>query len=142
MPEPQSAASRARRSSRPPTSPACDGSDQQLLPAAPLLQAVQQHAWLRRQSLRELLDPDLFGACGNAHTSGTISLVILERLCDEVLGWHPGMPYGEAYDQATLPGPWTTSQLTASRVDAVASSLCRANAVRVQLGLPADLGLW
>jgi hypothetical protein len=43
-----------------------------------------------------------FGAYGNAHASGTIGLVILERFCDEVLGWHPRMLYGEAYDQTTL----------------------------------------
>jgi hypothetical protein len=104
MPEPQPAASRARRPSRARTTPARYGTDQQRLPAAPLLQAVQQHARLRRQSLRELLGPKLFGAYGNVHASGSITLVTLERICDEVLGWHPRMLYGEAYDQATL-GP-------------------------------------
>jgi hypothetical protein len=87
--------------SRSCTAPARDGSDQRL-PAAPLLQAVQQRARRRRQSLRELLGPELFGAYGNAHTSGTISLVTLERFCDEVLGWHPRMLYGDAYDQASI----------------------------------------
>jgi hypothetical protein len=88
MPEPQPAASRPRRSSRPRTAPARDGTDYQRLPAAPLLQAVQQRA-RRRQSLRELLGPELFGAYGNAHASGSISLVTLERFCDEALDWHP-----------------------------------------------------
>jgi hypothetical protein len=83
-----------------------DSPDHHRLAAAALLHAVQQRARLRRQSLRELLGPELFGAYGNANTSGTISLVILERFCDEVLGWHPRMLYGEAYDQATLaPSP-------------------------------------
>jgi hypothetical protein len=44
-----------------------------------------------------------FGAYGNAQATGTVSLVTLERFCDEVLGWHPRMLYGEAYYQATLP---------------------------------------
>jgi hypothetical protein len=81
------------------------GADHHRLAAAPLLRAVQQHARLRRQSLRELVGPELFGAYGNAQATGTISLVTLERFCDEVLGWHPRMLYGEAYDQATLPPP-------------------------------------
>jgi hypothetical protein len=102
MPEPQPAVSSGRRPSQPRTSPARDGADHQRLPAAPLLQAVQQCARRRRQSLRELLGPELFGAYGNAHASGSISLITLERFCDEVLGWHPRMLYGEAYDQATL----------------------------------------
>ncbi|HZD68740.1 MAG TPA: hypothetical protein VFA45_07425 [Actinomycetes bacterium] len=27
---------------------------------------------------------------------------MLERFCDEVLGWHPRMLYGDAYDHAAL----------------------------------------
>ena len=102
MPEPPAAASPARRLRRPRSTPFHGGTDNQRLPAAPLLQAVQQHARRRRQSLRELLGPELFGAYGNAHASGSVSLVTLERFCDEVLGWHPRMLYGEAYDRATL----------------------------------------
>jgi hypothetical protein len=104
MPEPPPAASTASRGhppSPPRTSPAPDGADHHR-PAAPLLGAVQQRARLRRQSLRELLGPELLGAYGNAPTSGTISLVTLERFRDEVLGWHPRMLYSEAYDNATL----------------------------------------
>jgi hypothetical protein len=48
-----------------------------------------------------LLGRELVGAYGNAQSTGTVSLVTLERFCDEVLGWHPRMLY-EAYDQATL----------------------------------------
>jgi hypothetical protein len=106
MPEPPAAAKTAnhrRQPSPPRRSPAPHGVDHHRLPAAPLLGVIQQRARLRRQSLRELLGPELFGAYGNAHTSGSISLVTLERFCDEVLGWHPRMVYGEAYDEATLP---------------------------------------
>jgi len=99
---PPAAASRARRPSPPRTSPVPDSPDRNRLPAAPLLHAIQQRARLRHQSLRELLGPELFGAYGNAQAAGTISLVTLERFCDEVLGWHPRMLYGEAYDQASV----------------------------------------
>jgi hypothetical protein len=108
MPEPPPAArttNRRRQHLGPRRSPAPDAADHHRLAAAPLLRAIQQRARLRRQSLRELLGPELFGAYGNAHTTGTVSLVTLERFCDEVLGWHPRMLYGEAYDQATLPPP-------------------------------------
>jgi hypothetical protein len=86
----------------PPTGP-----DRNRLPSGPLLEAVRRLAHLRHQSLRELLGPELFVAYNNAHASGTVSLVTLERFCDEVLGWHPRMLYGDAYDQAAFhtPGP-------------------------------------
>jgi hypothetical protein len=58
--------------------------------------APSSSARLRRQSLRELLGPELFGAYGNAQATGTVSLVTLERFCDEILGWHPRMLYGKA----------------------------------------------
>ncbi len=76
------------------------GADNHRLPAAPLLAAVRRYATLRHLSLRELLGDELFAAYGNAHQAGTIRLVILERFCDEVLGWHPRMLYGDAYDHA------------------------------------------
>jgi hypothetical protein len=41
-------------------------------------------------------------AYGNAQAAGTISLLTLERFSDDVLGWHPRMLYGDAYDQATI----------------------------------------
>jgi hypothetical protein len=40
-----------------------------------VLHAIQRRARLRRQSLRQLLGPDLFSAYENAQTSGTISLL-------------------------------------------------------------------
>jgi hypothetical protein len=67
-----------------------------------VLHAIQRRARMRRQSLRQLLGPELFSLYGNAQAAGTVSLLTLERLCDEVLGWHPRMLYGQAYDQATL----------------------------------------
>jgi hypothetical protein len=90
------------RTSRPRRSAPAQGADRKRLPAAPVLHAIQQRARLRRQSLRQLLGPDLFSAYGNAQAAGTVSLLTLERFCDEVLGWHPRMLYGDAYDQATL----------------------------------------
>jgi hypothetical protein len=78
------------------------GADNHRLPSAPLLAAVRGYADLRRLPLRDLLGPELFGAYGNAHQAGTVSLIVLERFCDEVLGWHPRMLYGDAYDRAAL----------------------------------------
>jgi hypothetical protein len=96
---------RARRRACPPRqrrrAPA-KGADRNRLPAAPLLAAVRRHAHLRHLSLRELLGPELFAAYGNAHQAGTVSLIVLERFCDEVLGWHPRMLYGDAYDHAAF----------------------------------------
>ncbi len=90
---------RSRPTSRTPRAPAT-GADNHRLPAAPLLAAVRRHADLRQVSLRELLGYELFAAYGNAHQAGTIRLLIVERFCDEVLGWHPRMLYGDAYDHA------------------------------------------
>jgi hypothetical protein len=94
-----SAACHRRRGERPAIAPA-QGADRNRLPARPVLAEVVQLARRRRLSLRELLGPELFGAYGNAQVAGTMSLVTLERFCDEVLGWHPRSLYGDAYDQA------------------------------------------
>jgi len=94
-----------RRRSRPPRQrrPApARGADTNRLPSAPLLAAVRHYADRRRLPLRDLLGPELFGAYGNARQAGTVSLIILERFCDEVLGWHPRMLYGDAYDHAAF----------------------------------------
>jgi hypothetical protein len=90
------------RASRPRRSALAQGADRNRLPAAPVLQAIQRRARVRRQSLRQLLGPELFSTYGNAQATGTISLLTLERFCDEVLGWHPRMLYGEAYDHAAI----------------------------------------
>jgi hypothetical protein len=81
------------------------GADRNRLPSDPILEAVRRLARLRRRSLRELLGPDLFVAYCNARVAGTINLVTLERFCDEVLGWHPRMLYGDAYDEAAFRPP-------------------------------------
>jgi hypothetical protein len=91
----------ARRPSRPRPAPAT-GADNHRLPAAPLLEAVKRYARRRGEPLKTLLGPELDGVYDNAQASGTITLVVLERFCDEVLGWHPRMLYGDAYDQAAL----------------------------------------
>ena len=88
-----------RRIERPATAPA-RGADRHRLPARPVLAEVVGLAHRRSTSLRELLGPELFGAYGNARVAGTMSLVTIERFCDEVLGWHPRSLYGDAYDQA------------------------------------------
>ncbi|HEV8648747.1 MAG TPA: hypothetical protein VG276_04925 [Actinomycetes bacterium] len=88
-----------RRRERPAMAPA-QGADRNRLPARPVLAEVVRLARRRRLSLRELLGPELFGAYGNAQVAGTMSLVTLERFCDEVLGWHPRSLYGDAYDRA------------------------------------------
>jgi hypothetical protein len=79
------------------------GADRNRLPSGPLLEAIRRLAHLRHQSLRELLGPELFVAYNNAHAAGTVNLITLERFCDEILGWHPRMLYGDAYDQAAFP---------------------------------------
>ena len=81
------------------------GADQNRLPSAPVLRAARRLARRRRESLRQLLGPDLFVAYCSARVAGTINLITLERFCDEVLGWHPRMLYGDAYDQAAFRPP-------------------------------------
>jgi hypothetical protein len=71
---------------------------------------VRRYADLRHLSLRELLGYELFAAYGNAHQAGTIPLVILERFCEEVLGWHPRMLYSDAYDRAAFAANGKRSQ--------------------------------
>jgi hypothetical protein len=96
-----------RKRSRPPRQrrPApARGADTNRLQAAPLLEAVKRYARRRHEPLKVLLGPELDGVYDNAEASGTITLVVLERFCDEVLGWHPRMLYGDAYDRAAFAG--------------------------------------
>jgi hypothetical protein len=90
---------------RPPGQPRrapAHGADRNRLPAAPLLAAVRRYAQRRHLTLKELLGPQLDGAFDHAQAAGTISLLMLERFCDDVLGWHPRMLYGDAYDHAAF----------------------------------------
>ena len=88
------------RSQEPPR-----GADRNRLPSAPVLDAVRRLARLRHESLRGLLGAELFIAYCNAHATGTINLITLERLCDEILGWHPRMLYADAYDERLFRPP-------------------------------------
>ncbi len=88
------------RGQEPPT-----GADRNRLPSAPVLDAVRRLARLRHESLRGLLGAELFIAYCNAHATGTINLITLERLCDEILGWHPRMLYADAYDERLFRPP-------------------------------------
>jgi hypothetical protein len=49
--------------------------------------------------VEELLDGALHDRVREAARTGTITVRSAERCCD-VLGWHPRMLWGEAYDQA------------------------------------------
>jgi hypothetical protein len=74
------------------------------LPAAPLLEAVHSAARRRQQPLEELLgtvdgqrSPWLLGALRQAETSGAVTVLTGEHVCDQ-LGWHPRMVWGDTYD--------------------------------------------
>jgi single-strand DNA-binding protein len=69
------------------------------LPATPLLEAIDAHAQRRRRPVEELLDERLQRLLRDAAKSGTVTVGAAERCCD-VLGWHPRMVWGQAYDQA------------------------------------------
>jgi hypothetical protein len=76
------------------------------LPAAPLLAAIQHLADRRHLPLEELLshaDEDGRGwalrAVRDARAAGEVSVQAAERLCDQVLGWHPRMVWGDTYDR-------------------------------------------
>jgi hypothetical protein len=86
------------------------GADTNRLPSAPLLAAVRRYSKRRRLPLRDLLGHELFAAYGNAYQAGTVSLIMLERFCDEVLGWHPRMLYGDTYDRAAFTANGKRSQ--------------------------------
>jgi hypothetical protein len=93
------------------------------LPAAPLIELVHSAARRRQQPLEELLgtvdgrpNPWLLAALRQAETSGTVTVLTGEHVCDQ-LGWHPRMVWGDTYDAtiadttphtATAP-PGTTS---------------------------------
>ena len=43
--------------------------------------------------------PRLLQALQHAARAGQITVLTGERVCDEVLGWHPRMVWGEQYDR-------------------------------------------
>jgi hypothetical protein len=75
--------------------------NQQPLPAEPLLAAVSSYATRRQLSLNLLFDQAARQALQRARRSGVVTLVVVERFCDE-LGLHPREMYGDAYDRAAF----------------------------------------
>jgi hypothetical protein len=73
--------------------------DRRRLPAAPLVDAVRGYARRRQQPLHTLMRPRLLQALQHAARAGRVTVLTGERICDEVLGWHPRMVWGEQYDQ-------------------------------------------
>jgi hypothetical protein len=76
--------------------------DRHPLPAAPLLEAVRGYARRRQQPLDALMRPWLLQALRRAERDGQVTLLTGERVCDEVLGWHPRMVWGDLYDAIAL----------------------------------------
>jgi hypothetical protein len=113
--------------------------DWRRLPAAPLVDAVRGYARRRQRPLDALMRPRLLQALQHAARVGEVTVLTGERVCDEVLGWHPRMVWGEQYDQVvcdptphrgTAPAGTTTAYRSGCRcLD------CRdANAARARIG--------
>jgi hypothetical protein len=73
--------------------------DRRRLPAAPLVEAVRGYARRRQRPLDALMRPRLLQALQQAARTGQVTVLTGERVCEEVLGWHPRMVWGEHYDQ-------------------------------------------
>ncbi len=73
--------------------------DRRRLPAGPLVEAVRGYARRRQRPLDALMRPRLLQALQQAARAGQVTVLTGERVCDEVLGWHPRMVWGERYDQ-------------------------------------------
>ena len=78
--------------------------DWRRLPAAPLVDAVRGYARRRQRPLDALMRPRLLQALQQAARVGQVTVLTGERVCEEVLGWHPRMVWGELYD-ATICDP-------------------------------------
>jgi len=76
--------------------------DRRALPAAPLVDAVRGYARRRQQPLDTLMRPWLLRALQHAEQAGEVTVLTGERVCDEVLGWHPRMIWGELYDTTVI----------------------------------------
>jgi hypothetical protein len=76
--------------------------DRRALPAAPLVDAVRGYARRRQQPLDALMRPWLLRAIQQAEHAGEVTVLTGERVCDEVLGWHPRMVWGELYDATVI----------------------------------------
>jgi hypothetical protein len=73
--------------------------DWRRLPAPPLVDAVRGYARRRQRPLDALMRPRLLQALQQAARVGQVTVLTGEQVCDEVLGWHPRMVWGEQYDQ-------------------------------------------
>ena len=71
--------------------------DRRLLPAAPLVEVVSGYAQRRQQPLDVLMRPWLLQALKRGERHGELTVLTAERICDEVLGWHPRMVWGDLY---------------------------------------------
>jgi hypothetical protein len=60
---------------------------------------MRGYARRRQQPLDALMRPQLLQALQQAARAGQVTVLTGERVCDEVLGWHPRMVWGELYDQ-------------------------------------------
>jgi hypothetical protein len=78
--------------------------DRRRLPAAPLVDAVRGYARRRQRPLDALMRPWLLHALQQAERDGHLTVLTGERVCEEVLGWHPRMVWAELYD-ATICDP-------------------------------------
>ena len=72
--------------------------DRRLLPAVPLVEAVRGFARRRQQPVDVLMRPWLLQALKQGERTGQVTVLTGERVCDEVLGWHPRMVWGDLYD--------------------------------------------
>ncbi len=110
--------------------------DRRPLPAAPLVAAVRGYARRRQQPLEALMRPWLLRAVEQAERAGEVTVLTGERVCDEVLGWHPRMVWGELYDQTVCDptphrGPPPAGTTTAYRQGCRCGDCREANAAAI-----------
>ncbi len=110
--------------------------DRRPLPAAPLVEAVRGYARRRQQPLEALMRPWLLQAVEQAERAGEVTVLTGERVCDEVLGWHPRMVWGELYDQTVCDptphrGPPPAGTTTAYRQGCRCGDCREANAAAI-----------
>jgi hypothetical protein len=113
--------------------------DWRRLPAAPLVDAVHGYARRRQQPLDALMRPRLLQALQQAARTGEVTVLTGERVCDEVLGWHPRMVWGELYDQVVCDrtlhrGQALAGTTTAYRGGCRCLDCCEANAASARTG--------
>jgi hypothetical protein len=75
----------------------------QRLPAAPLVTAIRSAAVRRNVPVLTLLEGNRVWARAvyRAAQRGWVALEVAEELCEQALGWHPRMVYGDAWDHAS-----------------------------------------